>query len=120
MPLISFEKVDCFCDFDRGQTDLVDVCKVVLQYITCMCTGDKNLPNLKVTVCATFKSLKCQNFLWSWWPWRQGQGQTDDLQWKVLSFCVLGVNIKFVSKMITDIWTFFCSIGYKGKLNFDP
>ena len=25
-PLISIEKVYCFCDLDRGQTDLVDVC----------------------------------------------------------------------------------------------
>ena len=31
MPFISIETVYYSCDLDRGQTDLVDICQVVLQ-----------------------------------------------------------------------------------------
>ena len=77
MSLIFIENVYCCWNLDGGQTGLVDVRLVVLQ--RCIFNHDKNLPNPKMTLCATFKSFKCENFLWMWWPWKQTQGQTYDL-----------------------------------------
>ena len=47
---------------------------------------DKNLSNPKMTVGATFKSSKYKNILWSLWPWKQGEGQTYDMQYKVCHY----------------------------------
>ena len=33
-----------------------------------------------------------------------------------LSLCILGININSVPKMVTDLWTFVCPIGYNGKI----
>ena len=38
----------------------------------CFCC---DLSNPTMRLCATFKTFKCENFLWSWWPWKQSQGQ---------------------------------------------
>ena len=74
----------------------------------------KNLPNPKNTYSVHvstqrinifqtqrwhLQSFKCENFVWSWWPRKQGQGETYD--------------------MVTDLWAFLYSIGYNGKFNFD-
>ena len=77
-PLIYIENVQCcnvHCcgDLERGQTDLVDVsCTDEYKY------NDKNLSNPKMTVCFTFKSYHCQNFLWS--CCKKGQGQNYDMR----------------------------------------
>ena len=40
------------------------------------------------------------------------QGQTYDMQSKVLSLCILGINIKSLPHMVTDLCTFVHPIGY--------
>ena len=69
----------------------------------CIFSHDKNLPNPKMTVCTTFKSSKIFY-------------DTGDLENMVLSLYILGVNIKSVTHMVTDLWTFAHSIGYDGKI----
>ena len=76
--------------------------KGIYEIDRCIYTHDKNLSNSKMTVSATFKISKCEIFLWSWWPWKQGQGQTYDMQYKVLPLGILGINIMSLTQMVTD------------------
>ena len=73
-----------------------------------------------MTVCANLECSKCKKFLWFWWSWKQGQGQTYGMQWKVLSLCIQGVNIKAVPKMVTDLRKFVCPIGHNRKNELWP
>ena len=36
------------------------------------------------------------------------------MQWKVLLFCILSVNIRTVPYMATDLWAFVCPMGCNG------
>ena len=52
-----------------------------------------------------------------------GTGQIYNMKMmkqKVLSLCILGINTKSLSQMVTDLWTFVCSIGYNEKIQLWP
>ena len=76
------------------EVKLIRLVYVGLVFNRCIHTLDKNLPNPRITVSVTFKSFIMWNFQWSYWPWKQGQ--TYDMQLKVLSLSSLGINIKSV------------------------
>ena len=86
--LISTENVCCCCDLDWGQTDPVHLCWLVLKLMFVPSRQKSSRPNL-----CHVQSLKCESFLWSWWPWKQGQGQTYNMQLKVLLLCIFDINI---------------------------
>ena len=67
---------------------------------------EKNLSDPKMTACVIFKSFKCEIFLWLLLPWKQVQGQTYAMQWKVLSLYILGIDIKSVPQKVTVSWAF--------------
>ena len=104
MPLISIENVYCCSDFD---VKLICWCILGIFSIHISSIMIKS-SNPKMKVCVTFKSFKCENFLWSWWSWKQDQDQTDDMQSNVLSLCILGVIIKLVPFLIIDICWHCC------------
>ena len=63
----------------------------------------------KVPVCATFKSSKCENFLWSTSNLEKRvklKFMTCNKRFCCYSLFILGINIKSLCQMVTDLWTF--------------
>ena len=72
-----------------------------------------------MTVCANFKSPNEKS------SYNPGDLENKvkvkhDMQRKVLLLGIFGINIKFLSKILNDLWTFVCPLGYNGKIQLWP